>query len=272
MGEGLLDFMLNSQESVTRASGELLIDTFGKSPNIEDLITELQSRIALLKNAQAAEDRTQRSRLGRSLGWLGIALQQWFREIHTRPAYDYALFADKIVRPQDTIITFSYDDSPERELKRTGKWDIAQGYGFPLSSIKRPSDVFMLKLYGSVNWLVSILGGATGGAFVVNPVSSLGSHPVVHRADLAFLGYENFSGHTFESGGAFPCLILPGRTKEFFYDTSMGHEYAAFWDLLWSQATEAVKRCDKIVLCGYSLLPVDRRACELLLQMPRKER
>lgn len=198
-------------------------------------------------------------------------MQQWFRETRSHPARDYAIFADKIIRPGDVIITFNYDDSLERELKRAGKWDISQGYGFPLSSMKNLSAVLMLKLHGSMNWLVSILGGATGGAFIVNPVSSLGSHPVVHRADLEFLSYEKFSGHTYESGGAFPCLILPGRTKEFFYDTSMGHEYAEFWDLLWSQATEAVKRCDKIVLCGYSLLPVDRRACDLLLQRPRKE-
>jgi hypothetical protein len=137
--------------------------------------------------------------------------------------------------------------------------------------VEHSSDVLVLKLHGSMNWLVSILGGATGGAFIVNPASSLGHHPVVHRVDLEFLGYENFSGHTYESGGAFPCLILPGRTKEFFYDTSFGHEYADFWDHLWSQAAQAVKRCDKIVLCGYSLLPVDQRARDLLLQTPRKE-
>jgi len=106
----------------------------------------------------------------------------------------------------------------------------------------------------------------------VNPASSLGSQPVIHRADLEFLGYKEFSGHTYESGGAFPCLILPGRTKEFFYDTSMGREYAEFWDHLWSQAGTALERCDKVVLCGYSLLPVDERARNLMLDKPRKER
>jgi hypothetical protein len=88
---------------------------------------------------------------------------------------------------------------------------------------------------------------------------------------LKFLGYEGFLGHTYRSGGAFPCFILPGRTKEFYYDTSLGQEYAAFWNHLWTQATQAVKKCSKIVLCGYSLLPVDQRACELLLKQPRKD-
>jgi hypothetical protein len=170
------------------------------------------------------------------------------------------------------IITFNYDDSLERELKRSDKWDISRGYGFPLNSVKRSSDVLVLKLHGSMNWLVSVFGGATGGAFIVNPESSFGNYPVIHPADLNFLGYEELSGHTYRSDGAFPCLILPGRTKEFYYDTSFGHEYAEFWDHLWSQAADALKRSDRIVVCGYSLLSVDERACDLLLRRSRKSK
>lgn len=271
MGDHLLDFMLKSEDTWIRASGEFLIDTFGKSPNIEDLITELQSRIDRLKDAQSPEDKAQRMRLGNRRGFLGTALREWFREIHIHPAPSYAAFAERIAQPGDVIITFNYDDSLERELKRIGKWDISQGYGFQLGTVDCSSDILVLKLHGSMNWLVSVLGGATGGAFVVNPASSLGNHPVIHRADLEFLGYKEFSGHTYESEGAFPCLILPGRTKEFFYDTSMGREYGAFWDHLWSQAATALKGCDKVVLCGYSLLPVDQRARILMLNKPRKE-
>ena len=69
----------------------------------------------------------------------------------------------------------------------------------------------------------------------------------------------------------FPCLILPGRKKEFFYDTSLGEEYREFWDHPWSQAKQAVKRCDKIVICGYCLPTADERALDLLLHSPRKE-
>jgi len=271
MGDQLLDFMLKSSNSWIRASAEFLIDTFGKSANIEDLITELQSRIDQLQAAQSVEDRAQRMRLGNRRGFLGTALREWFREIHLRSAPSYATFAEKIAQPGDVIITFNYDDSLERELKRAGKWDISQGYGFPLGTAECASDVQILKLHGSVNWLVSIFGGATGGTFMVNPSSSLGNHPVIHRADLEFLGYQGFSGHTYQSGGAFPCLILPGRTKEFYYDTSMGREYEEFWGHLWSQAVTALKQCEKIALCGYSLLPVDQRARNMLLQFPRKE-
>ena len=63
-----------------------------------------------------------------------------------------------------------------------------RGYGFPLGSVEQSSDVLILKLHGSMNWLVSVFGGATGGAFLVNPASSLGHHPVIYRVDLDYLG------------------------------------------------------------------------------------
>jgi hypothetical protein len=272
MGEALLDFMLKSSNPWQQDAARFLIDTFGKSPNIEDVITELQSRIDSLKEAKTSGGKAERMRLGNCRGHLGTSLREWFGQIHTKPAPAYAKFADKLLQPNDVVITFNSDDSLERELKRTGKWDISRGYGFPLGAAEHSSDVLMLKLHGSINWLVSLFGGARGGStWVSSGGSSLGPYPVIHRVDLAYLGYQEFSGCTYQDGGAFPCLILPGRTKQFFYDTSSGNEYTEFWDLLWSQATEAVSRSDEIVLCGYSLLPVDERACDLLLQKPRKE-
>lgn len=240
-------------------------------PNIEDLITELQSQVEKLKDSEVPEDRIQRSRLGNRRGFLGMALQEWFRQIRVLPAPSYAVFAELIVQPGDVIITFNYDDSLERELRRFGKWDISHGYGFPLGMEDISSDVLVLKLHGSVNWLVSLFGGAPGGTFLVNRVSSMGNHPVIHRADLEFLGYETFSGHTYQSGGVLPCFILPGRTKEFFYDTSLGHEFGDFWEHLWSQAAGALGTAHKIVVCGYSLPTADQRARDLLFRQPQRK-
>jgi hypothetical protein len=172
------------------------------------------------------------------------------------------------VKPGDAVFTFNYDDSLERELRRSGRWDISRGYGFPLGTEELSSDVLVLKLHGSVNWLVSLFGGATGGTFLVDPPSSMGNHPVIHQADLEYLEYKTFSGHTYQTGGAFPCLILPGRTKEFFYDTSFGHEFANFWEHLWSQAARALKTADRIIICGYSLPQADQRARDLLFLNP----
>lgn len=270
MGSALFEYMLKSENEWIRASAEFLMDTFGDKPNIEDLITEIQSQVEKLKDSGVPEDLIQRRRIANHRGYLGVALQEWFRQIHLLPPQSYTIFAERIVRPGDVVVTFNYDDSLERELRRFGKWDISRGYGFPLGMEDIPSDILVLKLHGSVNWLVSLFGGATGGAFLVNPASSMGNHPVIHRADLKFLGYETFSGHIYQSGGAFPCLILPGRSKEFFYDTSFGHEFGDFWDHLWSQASGALRAADKIVICGYSLPGADRRARDLLFRKPQR--
>ncbi len=265
-----MNYMLKSSDAMTRASAQYFIDVFGKWSNIEDLISKIQSRTDELKNAVTEEDKREYFRQGNHRGHINTSLQSWFNEIRIKTATAYAEFATSIVQSGDVLITFNYDDSLDRELKRAGKWDISQGYGFQLGDIQHSSDVLLLKLHGSINWLVSLFGGATGGTLIVNPSSSMGNHPVVHENDLKFLGYENFTGHTYKSGGAFPCLILPGRSKEFFYDTSMGHEFVEFWDHLWSQASEAVRHCDRIVICGYNLLPVDQRACDLILKKPSK--
>ena len=191
MAEKLFDYMLASEDTMSRASAEYSIDRFGKSTNFEDLITELIQRTDQLKDSPDSNERAGRMRLGNRLGCMVDYLRLWFREIHERPADSYADFARNVVQAGDVIITFNYDDSLERELKRAGKWDVGSGYGFPLGTSEISSDVLALKLHGSVNWLVSLFGGAAGGAFLVNPVSSMGNRPVVHRADLKFLGMKN---------------------------------------------------------------------------------
>ena len=154
--------------------------------------------------------------LGFCRGQLGEALREWFREIHLNPAHAYSQFADTVVQPGDVVLTFNYDDSLERELKRAGKWDVSHGYGFPLGTDERTSEVLVVKLHGSINWLALIFGGMTTGFSQVSSNLSLGRHPVIHKADLEYLGYTNFSGHTYPGGGALPSLILPARTKSFF--------------------------------------------------------
>jgi hypothetical protein len=270
LGNELFDYMLASEDPFSRASAEYLIDRFGKSTNFEDLITKLLQQTDELKGTPSDADKAERMRLGNRRGRMVDCLRLLFREIHSRPAPLYAEFSRKILQTGDVVITFNYDDSLERELRAAGNWDIGSGYGFSLNATGAASDILLLKLHGSINWLVSVFGGATGGSFIVNPRSSMGNHPVIHRADLEFLGYQDFSGHLYQSGGAFPCLILPGRNKQFFYDTSFGHEYSEFWDHLWSRADESLRNSERIVVCGYSLLPVDERACELLLHRPPK--
>jgi hypothetical protein len=267
MGAEMLAWM--STRDRYRETAEAIKETFGDSPNIEDVITDLDDIITSLEGAKELADRERRTIAAHQRSKLAEVLPQWFLETHTNPAPAYEQFAKNIVQPGDVIITFNYDDSLERELKRVGKWDVSQGYGFQIGNCAQPSAVVMLKLHGSMNWLVSIFNGATSGAFAISGFSSLGTCPCIATDFLRFLGYDDMKG-TFPGGGGFPSLILPGRMKVFQYSTSFGPEHKEFFDSLWSQAAYALKRADRLVLCGYSLLPVDERACDLLLKAPSR--
>lgn len=251
-------------------TADFLREEFGGSPNIEDVITALDGRIKALEGFQDLERRLQRSNAAHQRGKLREAVPIWFTEIHANPALAYQKFAERIVQPGDVIITFNYDDSLERELKRAGKWDVSRGYGFQIGTSVQPSPVVVLKLHGSMNWLVSIFGGITSGAFAASDNSSLGQCPCIATGYLKYLGYPDMPG-TFPGGGGFPSLILPGRTKEFYYETSFGPEHEEFFSSLWKQAAAALQRASRVVLCGYSLLPVDERACDLLLSATSKD-
>ncbi len=270
MGKQWLEWMAGYPGGRFRGSADLLAGVFGVAPNIEDVITEIEASIVSLAESEAVEDRLQRNRLGNTRGQLLESLREWFRELHLRPADAYAEFADRVVQPGDVIVTFNYDDSLERELKRAGKWDVSQGYDFPLGTTAQSSPILVLKLHGSINWLAPIFGGVASGPVAVGSNLSLGHQPVIHKADAEYLGYADFSGRTYSGGGALVSLILPGRNKEFFYRTPFGIEWKPFFDHLWSQAEEALKQTNKVVICGYSMDSVDQRAYETILNVPSK--
>ncbi len=271
MGIRLLEYMRSSNERQVQTYAEHLTENFGEQPNIEDLITRIHSQIVALQHSRCLEERAKRTTTARRRDSIVFALKGWFRLLQSSPAPSYAIFANSIVKRSDTVITFNYDISIERELRQARIWDLSGGYGFPLGYTETPSDVRVLKLHDSVNWLISFFDGAIGGTTLVGPTSSMGNHPVILEEDRKNLGYEGFSGHTYTSGGGLPCLILPGRSKEFFYDTSFGREFEDFWNSLWAQAEGALKAADKIVICGYSLPEADQRARDLLLQRPRRD-
>ena len=242
MSKQLFEWMAVYPNDMFRNSADFLVERFGTDPNIEDVITEIDSLID-----SNMKDRLQHFKLVTARQRLFDSLREWFRELHLRPAFAYAKFANEVIQTGDVVITFNYDDSLERELRRAGKWDVSLGYGFPLSTTPQPS---------SVTVLASILGGATSGMGQVDiDEGSIGQHPVIPKADLEFLGYPNFSGYVYPGGGAFPSLILPGRNKQFFYRTSFGNEWKLFFDSLWCQAGAALTQADKIVICGYGMAP-----------------
>jgi hypothetical protein len=145
MGGELLEFMLNYkfEDDRFRSSAANLTEIFGKSPNIEDLISELEVKLDSLEKPKTEEDRMARIILRDALTHIAQMLREWFRVLHNDTAHLYAVFADKFVMPGDTVITFNYDDSLDRELKRAGKWDLSHGYGFPLGNADTKSEVLM---------------------------------------------------------------------------------------------------------------------------------
>jgi len=273
MGESLLNSMLHSSSSLHVAAAEYLSDHFGEPVDFEDWITRIESRHAEARNDPTAEGKQEYQRIGNRLAWLRTGINEWFYRIRDNSAAPlYADFADRVVRAGDFVITFNYDDALDRELKRTGKWDVfSQGYGFPFGIGERKCDVPLLKLHGSMNWVWNPFGGSRGGSVFLWSGPSLGMVPVMLPRDLNFLGYDAPSGPgVFQSGPAVSRLILPGRNKQFQVETSFGIELADFWDLLWSQARDALGACSKIVLCGYSLPSADAHARDLLFDAPPK--
>lgn len=67
-------------------------------------------------------------------------------------------------RTDDTLITFNWDTLLDRALLKAGQWTVDTGYGVEFESVLAdtwrdpvdyPSDLRLLKLHGSTNWLVN---------------------------------------------------------------------------------------------------------------------
>lgn len=249
----------------------LLKDVFGSAPNIEDVITEVESLIDSLANSEDQERKLERTLLGNTYGRLNESLREWFRELSQTPAIAYSQFAENIIQQGDVFITFNYDDALERALRRANKWDLSRGYGFALGKENIPSPTLVLKLHGSINWLGELFNGVVSGPLSVGSDLSLGNQPVIHKADAQDLGYSDFTGRTYRGGGAIVSIILPGRNKKFFYSTSLGIEWKEFFDDLWRQAEEKLKLAERLIICGYGMMPADNRACDMILNAPCKK-
>jgi len=248
-----------------------LEESFSPIENVEDLVTAIQTLIQDYENG-TQEQRAQRSRVASAYGVLQNAVRDWFGEIQRGTALDspaYRDFAANIVAPGDCIITFNYDVSLERELRRAGKFEIGDGYGFTMEGLPGETKTRVLKLHGSTSWLALLFGGSTGFSSF-QPGSTL-SRPVIGTNELSFLEYTDVVDPRFRSGGAaLPVMIFPARSKDFYFDVNTGTEYVGFWDELWEEAKAALQSTSRVVICGYSLSEVDKRAREMLLNAPKK--
>jgi hypothetical protein len=192
------------------------------------------------------------------------AMRFWFLEIRDRQEGSYSSFANQVIKRGDTVISFNYDDSLDRQLKVSGLWSLGDGYGFPVEGFETQSSVTLLKLHGSINWFAALFNGSRGG--VANLKNALGSRPVFVEPDTRFLGYEEVDPRTPKKFGFVQPLILPTERKKFYFETSLGPQWKDFWDLLWQRASEDLHSSENVVLCGYSMVAIDERAHRLLLE------
>jgi hypothetical protein len=256
------------------ATARFFEESFSPIENIEGLATAIHNLIDQYGNG-TREQRARRTLVANEYGVLKNAVREWFAEIQRGVALTssaYREFARHIIVPGDCIITFNYDVSLERELRLARRFEAGDGYGFPIESLPGNSDTKVLKLHGSTSWLAPLFGGMTSGFSMFQPGNTLGARPVIAKNELSFLGYTDAVDPRFGRGGpALPVMIFPARSKDFYFAANTGVEYAAFWDDLWRQAAEALESAARVVICGYSLLSVDGRARQHLLNDPKKD-
>jgi hypothetical protein len=202
-----------------------------------------------------------------TLGGLRDSIKEYFDSIANGEAVLYARLAAEQISRGDAVLTFNYDLAVEKELKKLGLWEVGDGYGFAAVRAlaeQRPSQVLVLKLHGSTNWLTIPFDGRRIGQF---DGPSLGRRPVCEN--LQSLGYDRKLGDDdlprLPFGGSVS-VKLPEQKKRFYSVASTGEELREFWDRLWRRAADALSASQKVVIIGYSMPAADEQARDLLFQ------
>jgi hypothetical protein len=251
---------------------QVITTEFDLTKPFERVLADLDSRIdSILQRprGKTLEECEEKFRFVYTRVAVGSMIPAYFGSLRSKPAEAYRLFARDKLAPGDAVITFNYDLALDRELRRSGKWSIGHGWGFPIAyagdAAPADSPCKLLKLHGSIYWLGELFGGRRGFC-QTNPLEgSLGGRPSVAPAAFEFLGYGDASDRQCHNGavGA-PGLIMPTANKKFFVDATDGPQWVPFWQCLWSQAAEALRASDEVYVIGYSMPEYDSHARELL--------
>lgn len=170
----------------------------------------------------------------------------YYVEEHRSEETAYDKFAQHHMSQEDTLITFNYDVSLERALKRAGTWDIGSGYGFPLFANRPMSPLTLFKLHGSVNWFQGPMQNAPP--------------PLMFPRDIELLGYQDVGDPRIGAGVTAVdntgTVILPDTNKQFCWK--------GLWQPLWTSAAERLCGVQELFILGYSMPCADARARRLL--------
>jgi hypothetical protein len=251
-----------------RDAVETMNAEFDLSRSFELVLTELDQRVEPLVRERPTTQDGMREKIKfvnlRSRVTAMIPL--YFNSLRSQPAKLYEIFCESLLVPGDAIITFNYDLALDRELRRSGKWSVRNGYGFPVNdSSFGDSPCKLFKLHGSTNWRGEVFEGSRGFRQVSLVNLSLGRRPVIDSSELEYLGYFTTTDPQCHNGPVrIESLIMPTANKRFFVEASFGREWENFWDSLWAQAGEALNTSGEVYVLGYSLPEYDTRTKELL--------
>jgi len=261
----------------TSHSGSSYIDTINSVEKLNGPVADVELMFTNLSVGQKNFSKLSGPDRQRLQGSIRECLKDFFVSIDSQnlPASLYAALANEI-ETGDTLISFNYDIALEKELIRAKKFHVRDGYGssFVQGWDEPSSDVTVLKPHGSINWVGLLFGGARGGS-VGTFSNSLGQRPFVDNSDLLFSDYpgrildKDFPGGPVANQGV--TLVLPAHEKQFLVRTSAGSEWINFYESLWSQAAESLKKSERIVVIGYSLPIADSRANTLILRGCNKD-
>jgi hypothetical protein len=247
-------------------------EAFDLSRPFELVLTDLDDRIDLLtKKGGVSEEKVY---LVYMRSGIATMLRCFFDSIRSHPAEVYRVFCDRVLTAGDAVITFNYDLALDREMRRSGKWSVDNGYGFRIDRPSGPgSSCLLLKLHGSTNWNGEIFEGSHGFSQISPGMGSLGRRPVIERSELEFLEYKGISDSSCHdrTKAKIESLIMPAAKKKFYKQTSLGREWEDFWDALWEQAGEALYESEEVHIIGYSVPEYDERARALLSGNMRPE-
>lgn len=257
-----------THDSEYRRAVDTVTTLYGPVDDVEELFTKLDLR-------QGAFDTLTEDQQTRLKGGLQRCIHEYFKAICDQhlDAPLYQTFAD-VVGQGDCILTFNYDVALENALIAAQKFRIKNGYGanFQASWDESDSEVTLLKLHGSINWIALLFSGLTGFSPFTN---SMGSRPFVDNNDSVLAGYparildKSFPGGGVAGGAT--SLVLPTYEKKYAVETSVGDEWETFYDEMWTEAAGFLERSDRIVLIGYSMPAADRRSRALLLWNSNKK-
>lgn len=149
----------------------------------------------------------------------------------------------KLLKPGDVILTFNWDILHEVILWRSGLWSYRDGYGFQCGAQGEREDcsqVLILKLHGSVNWVQED---------DYDPVTEVANVPDFFVNSKDWAPRSHYSQAQTDSGRK---LVLPTYLK----DISSNR---ALLDV-WTRAHLFIREAKQFFVLGYSLNRVDHPA------------